>query len=76
MMHNFGCCPYCGNIVPGTVMETVEKPMRWITAERKWWQIWRFDKGEFEFIEEKKATPFSHLCTCSAPDFRICPVHP
>lgn len=26
--------------------------------------------------KKKKGAPFSHLCTCSAPDFRTCPVHP
>ena len=52
MMYNFGCCPYCGNIVPGTVMEIVQKPMRWISAERKWWQIWRINEGKFESMKD------------------------
>ena len=46
-MHSRACCPYCAHTVEGTVMDTVMRPMRWIPAEREWWQFWRSHKGEF-----------------------------
>ena len=45
--YSFGVCPMCGHADDSTICDTYTVSMRWVPAEREWWQVWKVLDGKY-----------------------------